>query len=78
LIRLDYVGLKKRLGGASTHRRKATKPAFVELVAPGRAQLEECVVEREFSGGSKMRIQSKTAAPPDWTSPLRAWRETEG
>src|SRR6202795_4885801 len=40
-LRLDYMGLKKRLGGASTRRRKATKAAFVELIGPDRAQLEE-------------------------------------
>ena len=33
-LRLDYVGLKKRLGGIPTVRGKATKPAFVELTAP--------------------------------------------
>jgi|SRR5579859_1447322 len=76
-LRLDYMGLKKRLGGASTRRRKATKPAFVELVAPGRGQLEECVIDFESSGGSKMRIQWKTTAPPDWTNLLRAWRDAE-
>jgi hypothetical protein len=67
-LRLDYIGLKKRLGGALTGRRKATKPAFVELIGPNRAQLEECVIDFESSGGSKMRIQWKTAAPPDWAS----------
>ena len=76
-LRLDYMGLKKRLGGASTRRRKATKPAFVELIGPDRAQLEECVIDFESSGGSKMRIQWKTAAPPDWASLLRAWRDAE-
>jgi len=63
-LRLDYTGLKKRLGGALTRQRKA-KPAFVELIGPNRAQLEECVIDFESSGGSKMRIQWKTAAPPD-------------
>jgi len=77
-LRLDYTRLKKRLGGAPTFRRKATKPAFVELVAPSRAQLEECVIEFESSGGSKMRIQWKATAPPDWTTLLQAWRETIG
>jgi len=33
-LRLDYMGLKKRLGGVSTLRRKANKPTFVELTAP--------------------------------------------
>lgn len=77
-LRLDYTMLKKRLGGSPTFRRKATKPAFVELIAPPRAQLEECVIEFESSGGSKMRIQWKATAPPDWTTLLQAWRETIG
>ena len=77
-LRLDYTRLKKRLGGSPNSRRKATKPAFVELVAPSRAELEECVIEFESSGGSKMRIQWNASAPPDWTALLRAWRETEG
>jgi hypothetical protein len=76
-LRLDYMGLKNRLGGALTRQRKATKPAFVELIGPDRAQLEECVIDFESSGGSKMRIQWKTAAPPDWASLLRAWRDAE-
>ena len=44
-LRLDHTRLKKRVGGSSNFRRKATKPAFVELVAPSRVQLEECVIE---------------------------------
>ena len=76
-LRLDYMGLKKRLGGVSTRRQKAAKPAFVELIGPDRAPLEECVIDFESSGGSKMRIQWKTAAPPDWASLLRAWRDAE-
>jgi hypothetical protein len=77
-LRLDYTRLKKRLDGPPTLRRKATKPAFVELVAPSPTQLEECVIEFESSSGSKMRIQWKATAPPDWTTLLQAWRETEG
>ena len=77
-LRLDDTRLKKRLGGSPTFRRRATNPAFVELVAPSHVQLEECVVEFESSGGGKMRIQWKATAPPDWTALLRAWRETEG
>ena len=42
-LRLDYKGLKKRLGGVPGLRRKATRPAFVELIAPHPAPLEECV-----------------------------------
>ena len=77
-LRLNYAGLKNRLGGVSQRRGKARKPAFVELIAPPAAALEECVIEFESSNGAKMRIQWKASTPPDWTSLLRAWRETEG
>ena len=77
-LRLDYTRLKKRLGGAPTFRRKATKPAFVELVASPPAKLEECGIEFESARGAKMRVQWKASAPPDWASLLRAWREVEG
>jgi hypothetical protein len=73
-LRLDYMGLKKRLGGIPVLRRKATKPAFVELIAPQ----EECVIEFEAPSGNKMRVQWKASTPRDWGSLLRAWRETEG
>jgi hypothetical protein len=76
-LRLDYMGLKKRLGGVPSLRRKAAKPAFVELIAPHPATLEDCVIEFE-SGGGKMRIHCKATAPPDWAGLLRAWRDAEG
>ena len=76
-LRLDYMGLKKRLGGVPIRRRKATKPAFVELIAPHATPLES-VIEFESPSGGKMRIQWKASAPPDWVSLLRAWREMEG
>jgi hypothetical protein len=77
-LRLDYMGLKKRLGGLPMLRRKAAKPAFVELVTPQATAPEECVIEFESASGGKMRIQWKASAPCDWVSLLRAWRETEG
>jgi hypothetical protein len=77
-LRLDYRGLKKRFGGSPRPRPKTTKPAFVELVARHPATLDEFVIEFESSRGGKMRIQWKAAAAPDWSSLLRAWRETGG
>jgi hypothetical protein len=77
-LRLDYMGLKKRLGGDASPQRKTAKAAFVELIAPQPATLEECVIEFESATRGKMRIQWKASAPPDWASLLRAWRETEG
>jgi len=77
-LRLDYMQLKKRLGGVPSPRRKTTKPAFVELVAPSPGKVDECVIEFESSHGGKMRIQWKATVPPDWARLLRAWREVEG
>ena len=77
-LRLDYMQLKKRLGGVPSSRRKPTKPAFVELITPRPAALAECATEFESARGGKMRIQWKAATPPDWASLLRAWREAEG
>ena len=58
-LRFDHIGLKKRLGGVPLLRGKTTKPAFVELIAPQPAKLDECVIEFESSRGAKMRIQWK-------------------
>ena len=56
-LRLDYMGLKKRLGEVSPpDRQKAAAPAFVELVAAQPATLEACVIEFESARGAKMRI----------------------
>ena len=65
-------GLKKRLGAASRPRRKARKPAFVELMAPRATMLREYLIEFESLRGSKVRIPWKGAAPPDGVSLLRA------
>jgi hypothetical protein len=77
-LRLDYMGLKKRLGGVPSRRRQASKPRFMELITPHPATLEDCVIEFESAGGGKMRIHWKAAAPPDWAGLLRAWRDAEG
>ena len=76
-LRLDYMGLKKRLGEVTSSKKKTTKPAFVELIATHPAAVSECVIEFESSIGSKIRIQWKGSAGPDWASLLRAWREAE-
>jgi hypothetical protein len=76
-LRLDYVQLKKRLGGVAKAPRKASAPAFVELISTHPASVSDCVIEFESSAGSKMRIQWKGSTSPDWASLLRAWREAE-
>jgi len=77
-LRLDYMQLKRRLGGVVTVPRTAAAPAFVELIAShASATISECLIEFESSIGSKVRIHWKSSAGPDWTSLLRAWREAE-
>ena len=76
-LRLDYMGLKKRLEGVPGPQKKMAAPAFVELIASHPATISECVIEFESSIGSKMRIQWKGSSTPDWASLLRAWREAE-
>ena len=76
-LRLDYMGLKKRLEGVPGPQKKVAAPAFVELIASHPATISECVIEFDSSIGSKMRIQWKGSSTPDWASLLRAWREAE-
>ena len=76
-LRLDYMGLKRRLEGLPSARKKAAAPAFVELITAHPATVAECVIEFEYSIGSKMRIQWKGPSTPDWASLLRVWREAE-
>jgi hypothetical protein len=56
---MDYMQLKKRLGGIPSHPRKAHRSAFVELVTSRSAVPEHCVIEFESSTGGKMRVQWK-------------------
>jgi len=76
-LRLDYTGLKRRLSEAPGLEKRATAPAFVELIASHPATMAECVIEFESSIGGKMRIQWKGPSAPDWPSLLRAWRKAE-
>jgi hypothetical protein len=76
-LRLDYMGLKKRLGDVASQRPANSKPVFVELMAPPPARYEECLIEFESTRGGKMRIHWPVRTTPDWTALLRAWRGTE-
>ena len=74
---LDYMGLKRRLAGVPVGGRKATAPAFVELIAAHPATMAECVIEFESSIGGKVRIEWKNSSAPDWANLFRGWRESE-
>ena len=76
-LRLDYLGLKKRLGETANRRPARSKPVFVELITPPPAAREECLIEFESARGGKMRIHWPVRVAPDWTGLLRAWREAD-
>lgn len=72
-LRLDYTRLKKRMT-AATQASGPAPPAFLELLGPASGGPVECVVEWESARG-RMRVAMK-GVRPDWTSLLRAWRES--
>jgi len=76
-LRLDYMGLKKRLGEVASRRPDKSKPVFVELIPPPPAAGKECLIEIESTRGGKMRIHWPVSAAPDWTALLCAWRDAE-
>lgn len=63
-LRLDYMGLKRRLGGIPALRRKASKSTFVELTAPQAVPLAEYAIDFECPSGRKMRIQEEGTFAP--------------
>jgi hypothetical protein len=77
-LRLDYNALKRRLSGASSPHQEPSPASFVELVAGATAAADEYIIEFETSPSPRMRVQWKSAAAPDWSALLRAWREVAG
>lgn len=58
-------GKLKRKAEAPGREPRRNVPGFVELVAPGRGALAECVVELENRAGAKLRIELRGSAIPD-------------
>jgi len=79
-LRLDYMGLKRRMGQVAPAVPKRKTPAktagFIELVVP-EAHRETCMIEFEAARGGTMRIHLPAGTTPDWTGLLRAWRDAE-
>lgn len=76
-LRLDYMGLKKRLGEEASRQATQPKPVFVELSAPPAGTRPACLIELESTRGSKLRIHWPAGTAPDWAGLLRAWRDAE-
>jgi hypothetical protein len=77
-LRLDYNVLKRRVGSVEQRQKRASMPAFVELIGAAAAAGDEYVIEFEGAPHPRMRVQWKSATAPDWAALLRAWREVMG
>jgi hypothetical protein len=75
-LRLDYVKLKKRLGGGCHGSGSEVPATFVEVMAPEGSSLCECSMEMEGRRG-KIRIQIKGATMPDLAALSRALLESQ-
>ena len=76
ILRLEYGKLKRMAEAANPSPQPTAPTAFLEVMPEG-IGAPDCLIELEGPRG-KMRIQWKATVPPDWTSLLRAWRETQG
>jgi hypothetical protein len=63
-LKLDYYGLKKRLG-ESTSAAAADQTAFLEIPISSLAVASECLIECENSAGARMRIHVNGIALSD-------------
>ena len=77
-LRLDYNVLKRRVGLVEQRQKRASMPAFVELIGAAAAAGDEYVIEFEGAPHPRMRVRWKSATAPDWAALLRAWREVTG
>jgi hypothetical protein len=57
-LRLDYAGLNKRLDGIPDRKKKAGKPAFVELISDHSATMADFVRSESPSDGVRLVLQA--------------------
>jgi hypothetical protein len=75
-LRLEYAGLRKRVGNRGQPKRKrtaATTPSFMEFVAPGAKAVTNCTVEVETAQGGKLRLELKAVAITEIAGLIRAF-----
>ena len=75
-LRLDYAGLRKRVGNqnqAKAKGKKADPPSFLEFVAPGARAVTNCTVEVETAKGSKLRLELKAVPTTELSNLIRSF-----
>ena len=78
VLRVDYYSLKERLkqqASSSTAQETNDIATFLELPAPARPGVSECLLELEDADGAKMRIQLKGVETPDLVALSRSFWE---
>ncbi len=79
VLRVDYYSLKERLkqqASSSAAQETNGVATFLELTAPVRAGVSECLVELEDADGAKMRIHLKGVETPDLVALSRSFWES--
>lgn len=75
-LRLDYMGLRKRVENQAAPKRKraaAAPPNFMEFVAPGAQAVTNCTMEVESAQGGKLRLELKAVATTELANLIRAF-----
>lgn len=69
-LRLDYGGLKKRMGAsvAASSSQAVVEPKFLQLLGSELTAAAECIIECENINGIKLRIHLKGPQLPDLTA----------
>jgi hypothetical protein len=75
ILRLEYGGLRKRVGdeGVKGKRKMTPPPSFLEFVAAGAKAVTNCTVEVESSQGGKLRLELKGVATTELADLIRAF-----
>ena len=75
-LRLEYNGLKKRMGGPASENSSADPVPFVQLLGSELTTATECVIECEDAHGRKLRLHIKGPQLPDLAALSRAlWND---
>ena len=70
-LRVDYMSLKRRVGGPVLTRQRAQEASFLEWIPPLPGVIVDCSLGLTSSSGSKLRVRMKNVAPAALASLLR-------
>ena len=78
-LRIDYYSLKTRVeeekSSSCATPEGTSEVTFLELTAPARSVLGECILELQDAAGAKMRVELRGFPTPDLAALTRSFRE---